>query len=120
MPKLIAATILLSMATSVTSSANEKALEREDRRIAEYCGAGHINEIASDDDIRSNPDGFFVTSLGEQLSLGDARVILTNEDDPYLCTRPSATPDMDATQAALNKDKRIVRWLFVKSHPIGN
>ena len=34
-------------------------------------------------------------------------------DDFYLCTRPAATPDMDATKALLLMHERTVKYLFV-------
>lgn len=90
-----------------------------DSRVEILCGAEHTNEVASANDVRMNPDGYYVESLGEQLSLGDPRIVLTNGATPYLCTRSAATPAMDATNIALNEDVRVVRWLFVKPHPLG-
>lgn len=86
---------------------------KADSRIAKFCGPDHVNEVASEDDVRPNPDGFYVASLREQLSQGDPRIILTNGDDFYFCTRPAATPDMDATKALLLMRERVVKYLFV-------
>lgn len=92
----------------------------QDSRIASLCGADHSNEVAGAEDVRANPDGYYIASLQEQLTLGDPRIIQTNDTDAYLCTRPAATPEMDATNAALNEDARVTRWLFVPAHPMGN
>lgn len=86
---------------------------RADSRIATLCGADHVNEAVSQDDVRANPDGFYVASLREQVSEGDPRILLTTADDFYLCTRPAATPDMDASKAMLLMHERAVRYLFV-------
>jgi len=45
--------------------------------------------------------------------LGDPRIIQTTSDDFYLCTRPAAIPDMDATKALLLMHERTVKYLFV-------
>lgn len=104
--KLFAHTIALVIATTAAAHA-------EDSRIDGLCGAGHQNEAAAAD-VRSNPTGYFVAALGEQVPSDDPRIIRTNaEDAPYLCTRSAATPAMDATQAALAESKRAVKWLFV-------
>ena len=84
-----------------------------DSRFAKFCGPEHVNEVASADDVRPNPGGYYVTSLGEQVREGDPRIILTTSDDFYLCTRPAATPDMDATKALLLMRERTVKYLFV-------
>jgi hypothetical protein len=84
-----------------------------DSRIARFCGPDHVNEVASEDDVRPNPDGFYVASVREQLSQGDPRIILTNGDHFYFCTRPAATPDMDATKALMLMRERVVKYLFV-------
>jgi hypothetical protein len=86
---------------------------KADTRNAKLCGSDHVNEAASEDDVRPNPDGFYVTSLREQVSDGDPRIILTTSDDFYLCTRTAATPDMDATKALLLMKERAVKYLFV-------
>jgi hypothetical protein len=84
-----------------------------DSRIAKLCGSDHVNEVASRDDVRPNPAGFYVASLREQVSEGDLRIILTLSDEFYLCTRPAATPDMDTTKALLLMHERTVKYLFV-------
>ncbi|MCF6117169.1 hypothetical protein L2449_09610 [Mesorhizobium muleiense] len=86
---------------------------KADSRIARFCGPDHANEVASGDDVRSNPDGFYVVSLREQVSEGDPRIMLTTSDAFYLCTRSVATPDMDATKALLLMNERTVKYLFV-------
>ena len=84
-----------------------------DSRIAKLCGPDHVNEAASTDDVRSNPAGFYVTSLGEQVREGDPRIILSTSDAFYLCTAPAATPDMDSSKALLLMHERTVKYLFV-------
>lgn len=86
---------------------------KADSRVVRLCGPDHVNEVASEDDVRPNPDGYYVTSLREQISEGDPRIVLTTSDDFYLCTRPAATPDMDATKALLLMHERAVKYLFV-------
>jgi hypothetical protein len=86
---------------------------KADSRIARFCGPDHDNEVASEDDVRPNPDGFYVASLREQVSEGDPRLILSPSDDFYLCTRSAATPDMDTTKALLLMHERAVGYLFV-------
>ena len=72
-----------------------------DSRIAKLCGSDHVNETASTDDVRPNPAGFYVTSLREQVSEGDPRIVLSPTDDFYFCTRSAATPDMETSKALL-------------------
>jgi hypothetical protein len=86
---------------------------KADSRIATLCGADHVNELASQDDVRPTPDGYYVASLGEQVSEGDPRIILGTSDEFYLCTRPAATPDMDTTKALLLMHERTLKYLFV-------
>lgn len=86
---------------------------RADSRMAKLCGADHVNEVASVDDVRPNPDGYYVASIREQVSEDDPRIILTTSDEFYLCTRSAATPDMDASKALLLKRERVVKYLFV-------
>ena len=84
-----------------------------DSRVAKLCGSDHVNEVASGDDVRPNPAGFYVASLREQVSEGDPRIILSTSDEFYLCTRTAATPDMDTSKALLLMHERIVKYLFV-------
>lgn len=84
-----------------------------DADIAKLCGPVHVNEVASADDVLAYPAGYYVASLKEQVSLGDPRIMLTSNDAFYLCTRPAATPDMDATKAMLLMHERAVKYLFV-------
>jgi hypothetical protein len=86
---------------------------RADSRIAKLCGPDHVNEAASENDVRPNPAGFYVASLREQVSEGDPRIVLSNSDEFYLCTRPAATPDMDTSKALLLMHERAVKYLFV-------
>ncbi|MHA6688258.1 hypothetical protein [Mesorhizobium sp. A556] len=102
--KLIIALALLSAAQTAAKA---------DSRIARLCGPDHINEAAAEDDVRPNPDGYYVASLREQVSGGDARIVLSTRDEFYICTRPAATPDMDTTKALLLMGERTVKYLFV-------
>jgi hypothetical protein len=86
---------------------------KADFPIARLCGPDHVNEVASEDDVRPNPAGYYVTSLREQVSEGDPRIILSTSDDFYLCTRTAATPDMDSSKALLLMKERVVKYLFV-------
>jgi hypothetical protein len=90
-----------------------QAAAEADSRIAKFCGPDHVNEVASEDDVRPYPTGYYVVSLREQVSEGDPRLFLTDGDEFYLCTRPAATPDMDATKALLLMHERTVKYLFV-------
>ena len=96
-----------------------QAAARADSRIAKFCGPDHVNEIAAAGDVRPNPDGYYVATLGEQVSQGDPRILLTTSDEFYLCTRPAATPDMDASKALLLMNERTVKYLFVPVTPRG-
>jgi hypothetical protein len=110
--------IILIAATLTATGA--LASDTQDSRIAELCGAEHVNEATSPDDVSANPDGYYIASIGEQVSLGDPRIVLTNDAEPYFCTRSAALPTMDATNFALRQDQRVTRWLFVQPHPWGN
>ncbi|MDX8516323.1 hypothetical protein [Mesorhizobium captivum] len=102
--KLIIALALLSAAPAAAKA---------DSDIAKSCGPDHVNEVASADDVRANPAGYYVASLREQVYEGDPRIMRTTSDDFYLCTRPAATPDMDSTKALLLTKERVVKYLFV-------
>ena len=92
---------------------------RTDSRVADLCGAGHVNEVAAPDDVRANPAGFYVVSLNQQIPLGDPRLVFTNAEAPHLCTRAVATPGMDTANAISSGHRRITSWLFVRFHPMG-
>ncbi|MEJ8560140.1 hypothetical protein QTO30_02035 [Yoonia sp. GPGPB17] len=112
--------IALIATATIAFADGSTASDYADSRVIEFCGADHVNEMQAEDDVRANPDGYFVVSLQEQVSLGDPRIILTTADTPYLCTRSAATPDMDQTNALQNADTRVVSWLFVPARPNGN
>ena len=57
--------IALALAVAVPTAASA------DSRIVRFCGPAHVNEIASEGDVRPNPDGYYVASLMEQISQGD-------------------------------------------------
>ena len=104
--KRITLTALALLLAAQTASA-------ADSRVARFCGPDHVSEVASQDDVRPNPAGYYVASLREQVSEGDPRIVLTTSDDFYLCTRSAATPDMDSTKALLLMKERVVKYLFV-------
>ncbi|MES0070133.1 hypothetical protein NKJ73_30850 [Mesorhizobium sp. M0074] len=101
--------LIISLALLVTAQAAAAA----DPDIARLCGPDHVNEVASSDDVRPNPRGYYVASLKEQVYEGDPRIFLTTNDDFYLCTGPAATPDMGSTKALLLMKERVAKYLFV-------
>ena len=101
--------LIIALALVLATQAAAKA----DSRIARFCGPDHVNEAASEADVRSNPAGYYVSSLREQVYEGDPRIVLTMSDEFYLCTRTAATPDMDTTKALLLMRERTVKYLFV-------
>ncbi len=84
-----------------------------DSDITRLCGPAHVNEVASAEDVLAYPAGYYVRSLKEQVSLGDPRIMLTTNDEFYLCTLPAATSDMNSTKATLPMHERTVKYLFV-------
>lgn len=115
----LAAAAIAAIAQTATASDATDPATGPGNRVAELCGAGHVNEVAGPGDVEANPDGFYVNSLQEQISLDDARIVFSNVEAPYLCTRMAATPDMDTTNVILNGGLRVTSWLFVPSHPMG-
>jgi hypothetical protein len=109
----------LKMLFIAVAAAAPLATAGADSRIVQLCGQDHVNEAVSATDVRANPDGFYVASLAEQVSLGDPRIIMTTDDDFHLCTRSAATPEMDATKAILLMRERTVKYLFVPFAPRG-
>jgi hypothetical protein len=81
--------------------------------IDTFCGAGHVNETADAGDVRANPDGYYIASLGVQLSHGDPRIVKAVGSGFHLCTRGAATPDMERSRALLLMGEREVKYLFV-------
>ena len=81
--------------------------------VDQLCGQGHINETNEQQDVVSNPDGYFVHSLQEQISHGDPRIVHAVGQEFHLCTQSPATPEMDANQLFLIPDERGVKYLFV-------
>lgn len=86
-------------------------------KIDTLCGAGHVNEVSSDGDVTENPNGYYIRSMQVQLSHGDPRLVLGVGDEYRLCTRPAATPDMEANRARLLVNERAVKYLFVPFAP---
>ncbi len=82
-------------------------------RVNALCGNGHVNEIATLDDVDANPDGYYIRSLETQLSHGDPRIVKTSAPVFHLCTVSAATPDMDTTMALSLMNERRVKFLFV-------
>lgn len=81
--------------------------------IDTLCGDNHSNEVLSADDVTANPDGYYIRSLQTQISHGDIRIVQAVGKEFHLCTRSAATPDMEATKAALLAGERSVKYLFV-------
>lgn len=102
-------TMTIALFLAITAATGATA----DTRIERFCGSGHINEMASVDDVKSNPDGYFVASLDEQVSEGDPRIILTNDSGFHLCTRRHTTPEMDANDVYRHDGNQTVKFLFV-------
>src|SRR4051794_23759461 len=96
--------LIIALAAILAAQTAAKA----DSRIARLCGPDQVNEVASADDVRSNPAGYYVASVREQVYEGDPRIVLTTSDEFYLCTRPAATPDMDTSKALLLMRERTV------------
>lgn len=82
-------------------------------RIDDLCGADHVNELVSADDIVANPDGYYIRSLETQLSHGDPRLVTATGERFHLCTRSAATPEMDKNRLLLLVGERRVKYLFV-------
>ncbi len=81
--------------------------------IDQLCGQGHVNQTNKQGDVTANPDGHYVRSLQIQLRHGDPRIVRAVGNEFHLCTGPAATPDMDANQAMLLKNERVVKYLFI-------
>jgi hypothetical protein len=107
---------IVALSVLMTSSFPAQA----ESRISDLCGSDHVNEITSETDVRPNPAGFYITSLREQISDRDPRIILGPVDGFYLCTRVAATPDMDTAKALLLMRERTVKYLFVPVVRQGN
>jgi hypothetical protein len=101
--------LIIALALLLAAQSSAKA----DSRFVKFCGPDHVNEVASEADIRPNPDGYYVASLREQVSEGDPRIVLTTSDGFYLCTRSAATPAMETSKALLLMHERRVKYLFV-------
>ena len=102
-----------SLAIALTFLSAAPSAAETDSRIAKFCGPSHVNEVASDGDVRSNPAGYYVASLGQQVRENDPRILLTASDEFYLCTRPAATPIMEMSEFQLLMNERRVKYLFV-------
>lgn len=81
--------------------------------IDQLCGSNHVKQTIANDDVTSNPDGYYVRSLQTQLSHGDRRIVPAVGSEYHLCTRPAATPDMHASQVMLLKNGRVIQYLFI-------
>ncbi len=106
--------LIITAATLALTVASATAAES---RIHTLCGADHQNEATGPLDVRANPDGYYITATGEQLSHGDPRIIQATGEEFHYCTRSAATPDMDATRARLMMEERVVKYLFVPVFP---
>jgi hypothetical protein len=97
------ATITFLMASAVLA----------ETRIDTLCGPEHRNEVASPQDVKANPAGFYIVSLRTQLSQGDPRIVEATGEVFHLCTSSMATPDMETTRFQLLMQTRQVKYLFV-------
>ena len=104
--------LIIALALLLTAQTAAKA----DSRIARFCGPDHVNEAASQDDVRPNPAGYYVASLREQVSEGDPRIVLTTSDDSTFAPDPAATPDMDSVEGAA-ADARTHREVPLRASP---
>ena len=77
----------LTTTIAIAVAANITTLAQADSRIDRFCGNGHINEASDTDDVKPNPDGYYVTSLSEQVRDRDPRIILTNGAQFHFCTQ---------------------------------
>lgn len=107
----LASSVLLAALLATGADAEHPA--KTDPRIAELCGADHQNELTSEDDVMPNFAGFFVTSIAEQVGDRDRRIVWSNIDAPYMCSRPAGNPMMHHAEALSVQGKRTVRYLFV-------
>jgi len=114
-------TSAIVLAATLVTGANA-AQTVQDPRISEFCGQTHQNELASPEEVRANPAGFYVEPTGEQIGASDPRLVFTNQETAYLCTRPVGHPMMHHAEALEAQGKRTVRFLFVpndKLYPSG-
>lgn len=86
---------------------------RAETQIDRLCGPGHRNEVASPQDVRANPGGYYIVSLRTQIPQGDPRIVDATGDAFHLCTGSLATPGMETTRALLLMQTREVKHLFV-------
>lgn len=108
-------TFIFFLSVAMNASAQAQSL------IDAHCGLDHKNELAANQVISENPDGFYLPGLKTQLSHGDPRIIRAVGSEFHLCTRDAARPNMDATQLYTLTLKREVKYLFVpnKDCPTG-
>lgn len=78
-----------------------------------HCGADHKNELATNQVVIENPDGYYLPDMQIQLSNGDPRIIRAVGSEFHLCTREAATPEMNITLLFSLPRKREVTYLFV-------
>ena len=81
--------------------------------IDQLCGQTHISQTNAQDDVTSNPDGYYVLSLQIQLSHGDPRIVQAVGKEYHLCTQSAATPEMNANRVFRLKNERVIKYLFV-------
>lgn len=106
---VVAAVIL----TASTTTANAQSM------VGRLCGIEHVNETFSSNDVRANPDGYYIESLGIQLSHGDARIIYAVGKTYRLCTREAVTPAMNDSNFQGLGPHRVVSYLFVPVCEVG-
>ncbi|HKK30674.1 MAG TPA: hypothetical protein VKA18_09820 [Alphaproteobacteria bacterium] len=106
-----------SLAVLLATGADAAQTGKSDPRIAELCGAEHRNELTDASDFMPNPAGFFIKTTSEQIDISDERIVWTNIEEPYVCSRPVASPMTHHAEALAAQGEREVRYLFV---PNGN
>ena len=112
--KIVAVALAILLATGADAAQPGKS----DPRIAGLCGAEHQNELTDASDFIPNPAGFFIKTKPEQIDVSDERIVWTNLDAPYVCSRPVSNPMMHHAEAVAAQGKREVRYLFVPNEDV--
>lgn len=99
----IALTTVIALTAANAAMAAQPA--QQDARIAQFCGAGHQNELTREGDGALAENGYVIASMDVVLEPRDPRVVPGFVDAPYLCTDGS--------------DGKAVKYLFVPSNEWG-
>lgn len=99
----------IALATAIALTAANLATAgqplHQDERIANFCGADHVNEIAQPGDGALESSAYVISSMDVSLDPRDPRVVPAFVSAPYLCTEA---------------DGQEVKYLFVPSAEWGN